>query len=104
MSCRCSTSPTRAPSSAPARWSGRRRTRKELDYELEVAAVIARDCEDVDADDWLSVVAGFTIMNDWSARDLQRREMALGLGPAKGKDFATSLGTVPRHPGGAARR
>ena len=65
---------------------------KELDYELEVAAVIARDCEDVDADDWLSVVAGFTIMNDWSARDLQRREMALGLGPAKGKDFATSLG------------
>ena len=65
---------------------------KELDYELEVAAVIARDCKDVDADDWLSVVAGFTIMNDWSARDLQRREMALGLGPAKGKDFATSLG------------
>ena len=38
------------------------------------------------------MVAGFTIMNDWSARDLQRREMALGLGPAKGKDFATSLG------------
>src|SRR5207248_6650862 len=36
--------------------------------------------------------AGFTIMNDWSARDLQRREMRLGLGPVKGKDFATSLG------------
>ena len=33
-------------------------------------------------------------MDDWSARDLQRREMALGLGPAKGKDFATSLGPV----------
>ena len=44
--------------------------------------------------DWLDVVAGFTVMNDWSARDLQRREMALGLGPAKGKDFATSLGPV----------
>jgi 2-keto-4-pentenoate hydratase/2-oxohepta-3-ene-1,7-dioic acid hydratase in catechol pathway len=40
------------------------------------------------------VVAGFTIMNDWSARDLQRQEMGLGLGPAKGKDFATSLGPV----------
>ncbi len=39
-------------------------------------------------------VAGFTIMNDWSARDLQMREMKIGLGPAKGKDFATSLGPV----------
>ena len=37
-------------------------------------------------------VAGFTIMNDWSARDVQRQEMSVGLGPAKGKDFATSLG------------
>jgi 2-keto-4-pentenoate hydratase/2-oxohepta-3-ene-1,7-dioic acid hydratase in catechol pathway len=67
---------------------------QELDYELEVAVVIGRECQDVAADDWLSVVAGFTIMNDWSARDLQRREMALGLGPAKGKDFATSLGPI----------
>ncbi len=66
----------------------------ELDYELEVAAVIGVECADVDPADWLGVVAGFTIMNDWSARDLQRREMALGLGPAKGKDFATSLGPV----------
>lgn len=66
----------------------------ELDYELEVAAVIGVECADVEAEDWLDVVAGFTIMNDWSARDLQRREMALGLGPAKGKDFATSLGPV----------
>ena len=40
----------------------------------------------------LECVAGFTIMNDWSARDLQRLEMAVGLGPSKGKDFATSLG------------
>ena len=37
-------------------------------------------------------IAGFAVMNDWSARDLQRREMKLSLGPAKGKDFATSLG------------
>ncbi len=40
----------------------------------------------------LSYVAGFTIMNDWSCRDLQRDEMQVGLGPAKGKDSATSLG------------
>ena len=54
----------------------------ELDYELEVAAVIGVDGQ----------IGGFTVMNDWSARDLQRREMKVGLGPAKGKDFATSLG------------
>jgi 2-keto-4-pentenoate hydratase/2-oxohepta-3-ene-1,7-dioic acid hydratase in catechol pathway len=66
----------------------------ELDYELEVAAVIGVECADLDTDDWLDVVAGFTVMDDWSARDLQRREMALGLGPAKGKDFATSLGPI----------
>jgi fumarylacetoacetate (FAA) hydrolase len=40
----------------------------------------------------MEAVAGFTIMNDWSARDLQRIEMACGLGPSKSKDFATSLG------------
>jgi len=53
-----------------------------LDFELEIAAVI----------DGSGSIAGFTLMNDWSARDLQRREMTVGLGPAKGKDFATSLG------------
>jgi fumarylacetoacetate (FAA) hydrolase len=57
---------------------------QQLDYELEVAAVIGADGE----------LGGFTIMNDWSARDLQRKEMRVGLGPAKGKDFATSLGPV----------
>jgi fumarylacetoacetate (FAA) hydrolase len=56
----------------------------ELDYELEVAAVIGTE----------RAIGGFTIMNDWSARDLQRQEMKVGLGPAKGKDFATSLGPV----------
>jgi fumarylacetoacetate (FAA) hydrolase len=54
------------------------------DYELEAAVVIGGDGR----------IAGFTIMNDWSARDLQKMEMAVGLGPAKGKDFATSLGPV----------
>ena len=57
---------------------------EELDYELEVAAVIGAD----------GAIGGFTVLNDWSARDLQRQEMRVGLGPAKGKDFATSLGPV----------
>jgi fumarylacetoacetate (FAA) hydrolase len=56
----------------------------ELDYELELAAVIGKDGQ----------IGGFTDMNDWSARDLQRPEMKIGLGPAKGKDFATSIGPV----------
>jgi fumarylacetoacetate (FAA) hydrolase len=63
-----------------------------LDYELEMACVIGVRARDVPPDRWRSVVAGFTILNDWSARDVQRKEMAIGLGPAKGKDFATSLG------------
>jgi fumarylacetoacetate (FAA) hydrolase len=64
-----------------------------LDYELELACVIGRESRDLPDDDRaLDAVAGFTIMNDWSARDLQRIEMAVGLGPSKGKDFATSLG------------
>jgi fumarylacetoacetate (FAA) hydrolase len=57
---------------------------EQLDYELEVAAVIGSGGR----------IAGFTVMNDWSARDLQRHEVSVGLGPAKGKDFATSLGPV----------
>src|SRR4051812_34509903 len=56
----------------------------ELDYELECAAVIGAD----------GAIGGFTVLNDWSARDLQRAEMRVGLGPAKGKDFATSIGPV----------
>jgi fumarylacetoacetate (FAA) hydrolase len=57
---------------------------KELDYELEVAAIIGDEGK----------IGGFTVMNDWSARDLQRDEMKVGLGPSKGKDFATSLGPI----------
>lgn len=65
---------------------------ERLDYELEVAAVVGREVADPAAADWLDAVAGFTVLNDWSARDLQAREMRQMLGPAKGKDFATSLG------------
>ena len=57
---------------------------RQLDYELEVAAVIGAEGR----------IGGFTVMNDWSARDVQAKEMRVGLGPAKGKDFATSLGPV----------
>jgi fumarylacetoacetate (FAA) hydrolase len=69
----------------------------ELDYELELACVIGTTARDVPADGdadgaAMACVAGFTVMNDWSARDLQRAEMAVGLGPSKSKDFATSLG------------
>jgi fumarylacetoacetate (FAA) hydrolase len=53
-----------------------------LDFELEIAALIGVEGR----------IAGFTLMNDWSARDVQREEMAVLLGPHKGKDFATSLG------------
>ncbi|HEU4725974.1 MAG TPA: fumarylacetoacetate hydrolase family protein [Candidatus Eisenbacteria bacterium] len=71
---------------AKPRWT------EALDYELELGWVIGTKARDVAAGSWKEVVAGFTILNDWSARDVQRREMAVGLGPAKGKDFATSLG------------
>ena len=64
----------------------------ELDYELEVACVLGRGGQNLRLEDADRAVAGFMVMNDWSARDVQRREIALSLGPAKGKDFATSLG------------
>lgn len=64
-----------------------------LDYELEVACVVGTAATNLPADDSaLDCLAGFTVMNDWSARDIQRAEMAVGLGPSKSKDFATSLG------------
>lgn len=66
---------------------------RELDFELEIAAVVGHEARDLPADDRaLDCLLGFTIYDDFSARDLQRREMAVGLGPAKGKDFANALG------------
>lgn len=63
-----------------------------LDFELEIAAVIGLRGRDITAGDAWNHVAGLTILNDWSARDIQAREMSVGLGPSKGKDFATSIG------------
>jgi len=65
---------------------------KELDIELEIACVIGREGKDISVDEAADYIAGYTIMNDWSARDFQRLDMKLNLGPGKGKDFATSLG------------
>jgi 2-keto-4-pentenoate hydratase/2-oxohepta-3-ene-1,7-dioic acid hydratase in catechol pathway len=66
----------------------------ELDFELEVAAVVGIGGADLDPDEAERSIAGYCVMNDWSARDIQRREMKLSMGPVKGKDFATSLGPV----------
>ncbi len=63
-----------------------------LDFELEMAAVIGRPGRDIPAGEADTYIAGFMIMNDWSARDLQMKEMKVMLGPAKGKDFATTFG------------
>jgi 2-keto-4-pentenoate hydratase/2-oxohepta-3-ene-1,7-dioic acid hydratase in catechol pathway len=66
----------------------------ELDYELEVGAVVGRGGSDLDPEQAQASIAGYCVMNDWSARDLQRREMKLSMGPVKGKDFATSIGPI----------
>jgi 2-keto-4-pentenoate hydratase/2-oxohepta-3-ene-1,7-dioic acid hydratase in catechol pathway len=63
-----------------------------LDFELEVAAVVGRTGRDLAPAAARDHIAGYTVLNDWSARDLQAREMRVLLGPAKGKDFASTLG------------
>jgi fumarylacetoacetate (FAA) hydrolase len=65
---------------------------KALDYELEIACVLGKTGTDIREEEAEDFIAGYTIMNDWSARDIQEKEMKIGLGPAKAKDFATSLG------------
>lgn len=64
----------------------------KLDYELELACVIGRKGKNIPEREAQDYIAGYTIMNDFSARDVQFQEMACRLGPAKGKDFATALG------------
>src|SRR3954465_5702442 len=69
-----------------------------FDFELEVAVVVGRDGASLTPQQAREHVFGYTILNDWSARDLQTREMAVRLGPAKGKDSATTLGPWLVHP------
>jgi fumarylacetoacetate (FAA) hydrolase len=64
----------------------------ELDYELEVAALLDTPARDLPAERGEEAIGGYLVFNDWSARDLQREETTVRLGPAKGKDFASSIG------------
>jgi 2-keto-4-pentenoate hydratase/2-oxohepta-3-ene-1,7-dioic acid hydratase in catechol pathway len=63
-----------------------------FDFELEVAVIVGADGSSLTPEQARESIFGYTILNDWSARDLQRREMKVNLGPAKGKDSATTLG------------
>ena len=65
---------------------------RRLDFEAEVAAVISHPGRDLDPEQAERCIVGYTVLNDWSARDLQVREREVGLGPVKAKDFATTLG------------
>ncbi|MDR7255129.1 2-keto-4-pentenoate hydratase/2-oxohepta-3-ene-1,7-dioic acid hydratase in catechol pathway [Nocardioides sp. BE266] len=67
-------------------------TSRALDFEMEVACVVGTELRSAALEEAEAAIFGYTILNDWSARDLQSREMQVGLGPAKGKDFATSFG------------
>lgn len=65
---------------------------EKLDYELELCAIIGKRGHKIREEDATSYIAGYTIFNDWSARDIQFSEMNVKLGPALGKDFANSIG------------
>jgi fumarylacetoacetate (FAA) hydrolase len=65
---------------------------QELDFELELCALIDTPVKDLSASRGEEAIGGYMLMNDWSARDLQRDETTVRLGPAKGKDFATTIG------------
>ncbi len=65
---------------------------EKLDFEFEIAIVINKKGKNIKKENAHNYIAGFVIMNDWSAREIQLQEMKLNLGPAKGKDFATSIG------------
>jgi 2-keto-4-pentenoate hydratase/2-oxohepta-3-ene-1,7-dioic acid hydratase in catechol pathway len=65
---------------------------EKLDYELEICAVVGRQGRRIKEADGESYIAGYTLYNDWSARDIQMREGSVGIGPGIGKDFASSIG------------
>jgi fumarylacetoacetate (FAA) hydrolase len=65
---------------------------QQLDFELEAFAVIGRYVTNPTLEEADAAIFGYGVMNDFSARALQREEMKLNLGPAKGKDFATAMG------------
>lgn len=63
-----------------------------LDYEMQVACVIGQTGRNIPAEEAVNYIAGYTLLNDWCARDIEMFEMKMGLGPAKGRDFATTVG------------
>lgn len=65
---------------------------KRLDFELEACIVVKKMARNITAEEAGDYIAGYCIFNDWSARDIQGREMQVGLGPNKGKDFANTIG------------
>lgn len=65
---------------------------RQLDFELEIGCIIGRQGKNIKVSEAEKYIFGYTILNDWTARDLQFKEMKVNLGPAKGKDFATSIG------------
>ncbi|MHB8371891.1 MAG: fumarylacetoacetate hydrolase family protein [Thermoplasmataceae archaeon] len=66
----------------------------ELDFEMEIGIIIGKSGKDIKESEALDYIFGMVIMNDWTARDLQRREIKIGLGPSKSKDFATGIGNL----------
>ena len=67
------------------------------DFELEIAAVIGIGDRDLTIEQAERAIVGYTIFNDWSARDLQQLESQLAIGQAKGKDGGVTLGPLPRY-------
>lgn len=67
---------------------------QQLDYELELGVIIGRDGKNIKSKDVKKHIFGFTILNDVSARDIQRKEMSIRLGPSKGKDWCSIIGPV----------
>lgn len=65
---------------------------QKFDYELEIAVIIGKEGCNIPAEKARDYIAGYTVLNDCSARDIQRREMKVRLGPAKGKHWASALG------------
>ena len=65
---------------------------ERFDFELEIAAIVCKDVRNASLAEARDAIGGYCVMNDWSARDVQGREMKLKLGPSKGKDFATTIG------------
>lgn len=67
---------------------------QRFDMEFEIAVIIGKEGFNIAKEDAADYIFGMTVLNDWSARDIQMEEMKMQLGPAKGKDYANSMGPV----------